>query len=515
MKINIKKIVSALILLFIIITGGCIPSSKTVTKVEELQDAQIHNQPIRLLTTDSKTYTLDQFSINNESISGSGHVNDGDVEKSFNGDLPFSDIIFIERLKPSFWQGFWIVPASLGVGAGLASLLQPQEFTIERVSGSCPFIYSYDGSEYHLEAEAFSTSISKALEAQTYHHLPSLKSQENKLKIRIANERPETHIFNSIQLYAVDSHNVSSIVLDNKNRAWPISNRITPVTATDHFGQNILKKVSTKDKQYWKTNYKNVYTEADFRDELTLSFDIPDEQSTATFIVEAINSDLINDVYSAAGAIIGEESLNFYNSLENNPALKNFFLRWIEKSSLKIELLTTSGWEKAGSIRPEANEVSFQRAIRIGKLENARKPLTIRVSSLMDVWHIDALSIDLFAKESLKMHPLEMTLVKASNKQVGHRKAIGAIDTTYSLLMPADYLDIEFDASQTLNMQNPQYIFSARGYLYEWFPKVNNPFNSNLTEWFKDVNQQDKIALFNQNEDLFLYGIYSHRNKSH
>ena len=68
-----------------------------------------------------------------------------------------------------------------------------------------------------MEAEAFSTAISKSLETQTHHLLPSLNPVKNELKVRIGNQRPETHLINDVDLYAVDAGDFSSLVLDINN----------------------------------------------------------------------------------------------------------------------------------------------------------------------------------------------------------------------------------------------------------------------------------------------------------
>lgn len=504
---------SAILLSILLFVNGCIPSSRTVDTMKDLREAQRKDQPIRILTADSRIYTLNPYYLNGNSISGNGTVEYKNDKKGFSGEIPYSDIELIERLKPNLGQGFWIIPASLAITGGLVTLMEPQEFTIERIEGSCPFIYAYDGTDYKLEAESFSTSISKALEGQTYHHLPSLKPVDNKLKIRVANERPETHIFNSMELFMVDALDASSIVLDVNNKVWPVYYEQAPRSASDHSGKNVLETVATKDHEFWETDFKSANVELEFQDELTLTFDLPANTENATLIINAINSDLINDMYSAAGAIIGNKALDFYHTLESDSELKNFFLKWIERSSLLIEILTEEGWEKAGSLRPEANEVPFRRAIRLKNLSEKTSLLTIKPSSLTDVWHIDAVSIENSSTKPLNMINADLLSITSSNNYKGVRQAISENDSSYTIILPPDYLDLEFDAEKSLSMQNPQYIFSARGYLYEWFPQTNNSVNSRFSEWFDDVAPHNKRELFDQYEDIFLYAIYNNRIK--
>jgi len=204
------------LLLIAVLLSGCYSSSQT-TRFDELEKAKEKEYPIRALTVDSTLYTFDSFSFTYSTISGEGRKKWDNSIEEFKGTLNFSDIVFVERLKSNNWKAFWIIPMSLAVMGGVVQLSEPSELYIHRPGGSCPFVSSYNGSEFVMEAEAFSTAISKSLETQTHHLLPSLNPVKNELKVRIGNQRPETHLINDVDLYAVDAGDFSSLVLDINN----------------------------------------------------------------------------------------------------------------------------------------------------------------------------------------------------------------------------------------------------------------------------------------------------------
>ncbi|MDR8394401.1 hypothetical protein NC796_24850 [Aliifodinibius sp. S!AR15-10] len=500
--------ISIILLLTSLFLDGCY-TSQSVTSFTELEDADSDLDAIRALTTDSSLYTFETFSFTETTLRGKGTVKKENATEDFEGALSFTDIVFIERLESNGWKALWIVPMSIAIASGVVLLMEPSEFNMRRPSeGSCPFVYSYNGSSFVLEGEAFSTAISQALEAQSYHVLSSLVPSGNELTVRVRNERPETHLFNSVDLFVVDAKGANTVVLDTQNRAWPIYYPIPPVTAQDHSGTNTLHYVDKKDGNYWKSDLKNIFHNAGYRDTLQGQFEIPPGTSEVTLVVDAINSRLITEVYRAAGGIIGDEALSFYHTLEHDPDLKSYFEDWIQRSSLLVEVAVGDSWQEAGRILPEANEVPFTRAVRLQNLDNTGQPLNVRVSSMTDVWHIDALSVDVSKQPPLEMYPLEMTeAVKSGNVNVD--QLVTKSDSLYAITLPPDYIDLVFDGTPAAGLEYPVFIFAAQGFLYEWFPEAGDFVTVAAKNWMNKVDRKEMLKRFKQQENLFLYSIYS------
>ncbi|NGP75286.1 hypothetical protein G3570_01465 [Balneolaceae bacterium YR4-1] len=505
---QIKRLTVILITFTLIISCS---SSREVTSYSELADARFSEDPIRVLTVGSDYYTFETFTYNDSTISGEGTREVGYSEESFEGSIYFDDIAFIERLKTNGWKGVWLVPAVFNIAGGVYSLMQPPNFNITRPEGSCPFLYAFDGSEYHLEAEAFSTAISKALETETFHLMPNLVVDEGKLKVRISNERPETHIFNSINLFAVDAPSASEVVLDNHNRVWRLSASRMPSTVQDQYGNEVTRAFMEKDGKFWKSGRVKKYDRLDFRDTLLVTFKQTEGAEEALLRVDAINSTLINEVYGLAGSLVGDETLGFYQTLEQEPELQQFFKDWIDRSSLKVEVKRKAGWKETGRILPEANEVVFSRAMLIENLDEVDGELTLRISSMADVWHVDALSIDFEVTGPLAMEPVSLIDLEATGPaaELEMLKAISDQDSSYAMILPPDHMDLTFDANSTRAMEHPVYIMAARGYLYEWLPEDGGIPEDMIPDWFRNMDSSDMIAFFTRQEDLMLRSVYN------
>lgn len=505
----------SLFILVAALTGCGISATYQIKSKTQLME-QEGKGPIRALTVDSRLYTLKTFTFTDSLLSGRGTLKKKSIITPFDGSIPFNHIVFIEGLGTSSSKGLWVVPMMVVVASGLAAALAPPMFSIIPPSsggGSCPYVYAFDGKQYVLEAEAFGTSVSKSLEAQTFSLLPSLTPVDGRLTVRVSNERLETHLLNSVHLYVADAGENSPVVLDIDNLLWQLPHAVPPVSANDHSGKNILNDIVSKDRCYWKSELTHTTHNSGFRDTLELQFDVPQGASEATLVIQAINTELITEVYRYMGAFLGDATLLFYQALEQDPELQRNIRDWISECSLKIEVSDGSNWKEAGIMPPEANVAPFSRAIRISNLGSNKGLLRVRLSSLTDVWRLDAVSMDFSPVKPLPLQQLEMNSVIASDNK-NWEDAIKSNDSSYALILPPNYLDIQFSTVEALRMQNPVYVFAAQGYLYEWFPTQKESAIPFITGTMEGADRIEMLKNLIKQKEIFLPPIYAGWRKS-
>ena len=502
---------TVIILLSIVSLSGCFSSRqvKTYSELNELEGAG----PIRVLTVDTLLYTFKSFTFNDSSITGIGEVHRGESTSIFNGTLPFSNVLFIEHLSVSFWKGAYMIPLSAGIAYGLATTLgKESKFDIYSAGSSCPFIYSFDGTKYHLEAEAFGTSVSTALEAQTFSVLHSLKPEDGMLKVRISNERPETHLLNSVHLYAADASDGTSVVLDVDNNLWSLSHTSAPMEASNSSGKDVLTELSQTDGTCWKSDLSHTSAFSGFRDEIDLEFQEQRDGTDVLLVVNAINTDLITEVYRSVGALLGDATLQFYHALEHDAELQKKLRAWILDCSLRIEIADGTEWKVVGVLPPEANVTPFSRAIRLRNITTTNGKLRIRLSSLTDVWRIDAVQIADAGFRLLELHPLELRACIASDGS-SRAEEIARADSSYALILPPEYIDLTFDGGKTNVMRNPVYVIAAQGYLYEWFPDAKENSLFSVPTAFTADNRIALLKSLIAQKDIFLPPLYAQWKK--
>ncbi|MFZ1729615.1 MAG: hypothetical protein WBQ23_08365 [Bacteroidota bacterium] len=507
-----KRIASTLMLLAVIFSGGCQTSMQTTWNSELA--AQQGNGPIRVLTTESVTYTFTDFTFNDSLLSGKGSIRIDDAASEFAGSIPFSRIVFIERLRDSEAKAIWVVPVAAITTVAIIALATQNGFSIQpHEGGSCPTVYAFDNTDFHLEAEAFGTSISKVMEATSYSVLTKLAPIDGRLVVRVANERPETHMINSVRLFAADAGDVPAAVLDIENNLWPLAHPLPPLSAIDASGRDVRHALEAAEGRMWISDLRNITPGSGFRDSIDLKFEMPQQTEEATLVVRAINTELITEVYRSVGGLLGDATMQFYQSLESDPALQQRIRNWLGDCSLTIEVEREDGWETVGTMLPEANMVSFSRAVRLRLPAQLQRPLRVRLSTLTDVWRIDAVLLDCSTVRPLPLRELPLLSVESSNG-VDWEAAVAKPDSSYAILLPPDRIACEFDAAPAAQMLRPIYVFAARGYLYEWFPNDRDSPGAAFAANLSETQRVDMLKLLIQQKDIFLPPIYAQWRKS-
>jgi len=69
---------------------------------------------------------------------------------------------------------------------------------------SCPFVYSWDGTQYVFDAEPYGGAITRGLERDDYSELEHLREQNGRLPIAVNHEVDETQFTNFVELWVAD-----------------------------------------------------------------------------------------------------------------------------------------------------------------------------------------------------------------------------------------------------------------------------------------------------------------------
>jgi hypothetical protein len=479
---------SALALLTPAIWFCLFPGCETTEPIRRLAQLRYDKETgsITVITRDSAIYDLTRYSIKDSTLRASGYRKKDGAEESFSGNLPLSTITYIQASHADGMKTILATAAVGFVGSTVISYLSeekeemrldPQLRYVAPYFGgggggggtSCPFIYSWNGERYVLEAEAYGIAWGKALEMRTTSVLPSLRSDHGELNIRMSNERPETHYYNAVHLKAVETDLHCEVVGDVADNLWPVYSPLSPCMATDHSRRVITGAVATRDGKYWESDLANTDAPSTFEDTLTLSFTRTSVQSGGTLIVHAINSTLNDIVLRNLFTFLGDESLEFVRAVEHDQELIGILKDWIEDVSLKVFVWNGKEWNKMSTIHPEANSVPFARACRIGPGDFPGDTVKVRLTCLTGVWKIDAVQIDWTNVGQL--NPLEVPMVSATGP--GERDvsvALKSADNDYLVLLPPEKIELKFKALEGPKGKKMTYVCDVQGYLHEWIP---------------------------------------------
>lgn len=139
----------------------------------------------------------------------------------------------------------------------------------QRLSGSCPMIWTWDGKHFRYITDVLGVAPLGATSGDgsyfpTDHHeyiqIPgdALQAVDGKYDIRLTEELSEVSYFDQVRLYAVDHPADEEIYTSERWKGPPfpdfrfygVKRRVYPIRAIDHRGHDVLARITSKDDRY-------------------------------------------------------------------------------------------------------------------------------------------------------------------------------------------------------------------------------------------------------------------------
>ncbi len=511
-----RKIATAVSIMLLLAMGAC-QTSREITRRSELEDP-VRIGSITVYTQDRGRYELAAYVLGDSAIQGSGTLHHDGTLTSFYGEIPLSSIVAIRARSRSVMKGL-LTAGAVGMFAVVVAdaadvesgLVGRQRIEYHGPSGgggsSCPFVYAWNGERFVFQAEPFGIGLGKALELTTYHLLPSAREEDGIVPIRLSNERLETHFANSIRLLAIDPGTWREIALDGEGAAWPLADPRPPQNAIDDSGRSILSRISTIDGQMWECDAASLTRDSRYEDMLELAFAVPPGARHGTMVLTGINTELSTAIFAYLCRIAGDQAPVLVQAFETDPEMIALLEDCIEDASLKVHVWNGSEWERAGRIEPEANAAPFSRALRIHIPDGASETVRLRLTSMADVWRIDAIRADW--ADAVPLTATELPLLSAvgqDGEEFGH--LLCADDDRYAILLPPDRVDLRFQAPEDATTRAYIYAVAGRGYLHEWLSNSRPEGLGTLAEAIPGERRIDFLKEVLRHRDLALQPVY-------
>ena len=491
-------------LLGTLLCAGCLNVTTDITTYDEFLRYRVDApNTLRVMATDNSLYELEFYSLHDSTLAGSGTHITKSGRSAFSGQLPLSSIVYVQGRESSVGRTLLALGFAAFIGACAGNAGEHHGLSVYRPStGSCPYVYAWNGEKYVLQGEVFGTAFGRALESSTACMLPAASVRSPGVMVRVTNERPETHYIDAIRVMAFEAPEGAEVLLDNAQRAWPVLHPQLPLQSPPH--------LLTQDGIYWTSDLASTGITGDCRDVVELTFPCPGDKHTGSLIIRGINTQLGNAVYDMVFGYLGDDFLPFLYRVEHDAECIRTLRQWIDEASLTIEVWRGGRWACEGRIAPEAVATDIARIVRVSSEGVTGDSIRMRLSSLADLWKLDAVAVDWTPAEPLTPHVLGMRSVKQTGVSSVSRRLL-ARDANYTVLLPGEELQIEFDKRCPTRGYTVAYALEATGYLYEW-PVDSTPPGQSLfqTVAFKS-DWPDRIGVVNfliQHRDVLLPLVY-------
>jgi hypothetical protein len=399
---------------------------------------------LSLLTKDGSIYHLNRYEAAGNAVRGSGTREFAGRTLEFSGSLTFDDIEYAQ-VETDNSEGTIAAAAVAAVisGAVAADMLAETKTEVRpypKEGESCPYVYSWNGREYVLEAEAFGTSLGSALQRETRHVLPSLRAQDGKVRFRIRNERPETHYIDRVGLRRVLHAPGTRVVLDAHGKPWQVGALTAPL--------------------------RSDISAADSR---RCVFARPEGAIRGLLVVTAKNREMTGGIFQETFAWLGTDALRFVRDLEQDAGTVRLLREWLRRCALEVQAGAAPGQlAPAGVIDPEGTEVAFTRAVPLEFPAAGGADVAVQLSALPGLWDILDVRIAWEFADGLRSEELPVVSCVTDGGSDA-RSLLAAADGSYCTLLPPEAVDVVCAAGADEGSGVWTYVVEATGYLHLWY----------------------------------------------
>ena len=351
--------------------------------------------------------------------------------------IPFSDVQQVWFRKgdtgKSALAGAGLIAAGV-VAIGLIAALGFGNW-LNKLFESCPFVYSWNGDEYVLDAEPYGAAISEGLKRTDWVELSNLREVDGEYRVLLTNELDETQYTDELKLVAVDHAPGAKIAPDLAGGFHTFSSPLPPVSAVDQNGRDIMPFVAKGDKALWQSalDEKNPDDAGEFRDELLFEFPKPAGAKRVKLLANAWTTQWGSLSAGKFLELYGSSLPEQYEDIDGHGPMYGRILSWMateELYTLKVWVETPGGWKARAMIMGGAPVITKDKAYAFDVGDIPGETLRIKLRPPVNFWMVNSLAVDY--GEEATVHGTEL----AAEKAVDHtgrdaRARLAATDGSY------------------------------------------------------------------------------------
>jgi len=468
------KIVAILLLSTSLLISGCLTYTTLIPPTSLVTEEP---GPMNVLMNDGTIYKLEYARVLLTELQGHGEKYPIEGPKEyFSGNIPLSDIAIVQTVKPDK-AGSLLAYGTIGIlalatlnAAGGSGNLSGSAQIHYPPSGSCPFVFSFDGADYRFESETFAGAVCRGMERANLEPLEYLRPVDGEYHLSLANQLQESEHVNEISLMAVDHPPGSRIVPECNGNVHTLRSRIPPSSATSYSGADILSLVSDVDDKMWGSDFQGADMDIarGLRDGIICEFDRPGDSATAKLLLETKNTNLGYFAFEKLFSLEGPNRLTWYHQLNEDMAERKKLVDWImREGTLQVFLMVEDKWVLQSALPPVGLRAMEERVVVIDLTHCRGDKIKIKLDCATDLWNIDALAIDYSRDEPITITRAELQEAITQN---GNDVAslISKPDSSYYRMLPGDYALLTYNEVPPSPGASRTYLLKTQGYYYAW-----------------------------------------------
>ena len=325
--------------------------------------------------------------------------------------------------------------------------------------GSCPTFYvSGRGGAPALQAEGFSTSVARRLEADDVDLMPDAVARNGAVEVEMRNEAVETHYLRRVALEVVDGPAGTAVHRLAGGGYVALASAARPLDAADLADDDGVERTPGSDG-----------VDLAARGSITLQF-APPLTRRAAVLLTARNSLMNTWVFYHVLARLGPEMGRFFTAIERGDVAALGALRAFDEALGGVTASTRQAggpWRRAGEFGYLGPIARVTQAV-VFDVEQPDAALEVRLDFARAHWRFDRVQVAPVRAEGLRAVSVDPEVTAASE---GHDRAAAARslrgDGERLGTLPGDVLRLRFPVPAAGSGSRALFLRS-RGYYYEW-----------------------------------------------
>lgn len=289
----------------------------------------------------------------------------------------------------------------------------------------CPFIYSFDGNAYTLDAEPLAGAVGPGFKRTEWKVLSSLVEVNRQYRLLAVNEVDAADYLDHVQLLAVDHPRGVVVVPGISGAVHTITDPMAPLRAYDPEGNDLLPFVGHNDEIYWQSDVESQELPGAVESKTGLIFEFPrpKDASEVKVIFKGCNSSWGAGVLKRRLAMYGENAPAVLEEIKNQgPAFVKIkdMLAAEEALSLQLRVETDEGWKTMGNIAGGSPLAPGTHVYPVDLSGFTGDILRIKLTPPAASWMIDYIAVDYSGDLPVKITKLQAVKTKTLAAQDGY-----------------------------------------------------------------------------------------------
>ncbi len=401
--------------------------------------------------------------------------------------IPLDSITLVEvRAVSTAATALAVLGVGTAVGVVIALTKSPER---PPPPTSCPFVYSFDGEEYRLDSETFAGAAAKGLDRTDYDNLEHARALNGRYRLRLVNERPETHYTDELKLLVVDHPPGTQVIPGRTGKVHVIASPRPPLVARGVRGEDALADVRGADGNVWRgapVETADLDDPAELRDGLVVSFARPPGTRSARVVVRARNTELAPFALQSFLQLQGDELFAWYDRVARDSALRQRIRRWVAREGMLHVFLWQDGqWILQDALLDVGPALSKSQVVQLDLNAVKGDTVVVKFESARALWEIDWIAMDTGEEPAITVREIEPRWARDEQRR-DLTAILASEDGRYYASVQGGAAEIEFAVpGGAPNNWARSVILKSRGFYYVYVPH-SGPSQSALADRMLD-----------------------------